>query len=203
VAGVSAGGVASVPVGAGIGVGGGPALRFAGSGGILFPPLKTPRPPRCGRVRRGGQDHEGTWRRKTTSLPARQQHPGGLFRWAGAGRRWMRGWMRPAVPVRGMLVAKILQRLGQRHTPAGTEADPLRNMLERLRLQNRMHTAVCALCQGLLEHTSGVRQPTWAIAAPGAARPDSPGGGCRRAIPTQKSYRKTTLCGAPNPPDGP
>jgi hypothetical protein len=64
--------------------------------------------------------------------------------------------MRPAVPIRGTLAAKILQRLRQRPTLAGAAADPLRNVLDRLPRQNRIHAAVCALCQGLPECASKV-----------------------------------------------
>jgi hypothetical protein len=64
--------------------------------------------------------------------------------------------MRPAVPIPGTLAAKILKRLRQRHTLAGTGTDPLRNVLDRLPLRIRSQAAVFALCQGLLERASGV-----------------------------------------------
>jgi hypothetical protein len=66
-------------------------------------------------------------------------------------------WMRPAVPIRGTLAAKILQQSRQRHTLAGRATDPLRNILDRLPLQNCSQAAVYALCQGLLEHAPEVR----------------------------------------------
>jgi hypothetical protein len=64
--------------------------------------------------------------------------------------------MRPAVPIRGTLVAKILQRSRERHTPAGTGTNPLSNILDRLPLQYCSQAAVFALCQGLLESASSV-----------------------------------------------
>jgi hypothetical protein len=59
--------------------------------------------------------------------------------------------VRPAVPIRGLLAAKILQPWRPRPTPTGTRTDPLRNVLDGLPLRIRIHAAVCALCQGLLE----------------------------------------------------
>jgi hypothetical protein len=82
----------------------------------------------------------------------------GNLRRSSRRRSGIRGaWIRPAVAIRGMLAAKILQRLRQRHTPAGAAANHVRNVPDRLPLQIRIHLVVYALCQGLLEHAAKFR----------------------------------------------